>query len=152
MAKNRMINTRFWDDSWVVGLDPLEKLLYLYLLTNAATSLTGCYELTLRRIAFDTGLDETAIKNILKRFESDKKVSYVNGWVVIHKYEEHNPFRGQKLDEAKSREVMLFPNSVLIVYKKGIDTSNKNKNNNKNISNNKNLQRLGKMKDERGLS
>lgn len=148
MAKNRMVNTRFWDDGWVVGLDPIEKLLYLYLMTNGSTSLTGCYEIALRRIAFDTGLDEAAIKNILKRFQKDGKVWYIDGWVVIHNYELHNPFKGIKLEEAKKNEVKLFPDRVLVQYQKGIDTSNKNKN--INISKNKN--RVAQMKKDYGLS
>ena len=37
MAKTRIINTRFWIDDYTSNLDPIEKLLFLYFLTNTAT-------------------------------------------------------------------------------------------------------------------
>lgn len=138
MAKNRMINTRFWDDSWVVSLDPIEKLLFIYLITNSCTGLTGCYEISLRRVSFDTGLDESAIKNIFKRFEDDGKIAYVDGWVIVRNYDSHNPFKGEKLESAKNREVALFPDRVSVLYQYPTNRSNKNKNSNKNKSKNKN--------------
>ena len=36
MAKQRYINTKFWRDSYIEDLDPIEKLLFLYLLSNPA--------------------------------------------------------------------------------------------------------------------
>ena len=41
MAKFRYVNTRFWDDSYVAELSPLEKLAFLYLLTNSLTTIAG---------------------------------------------------------------------------------------------------------------
>jgi hypothetical protein len=56
MAKQRVVNTRFWDDDYIMELGPTEKLVFLYVLTNPLTDLCGAYQITLKRISFDTGL------------------------------------------------------------------------------------------------
>jgi hypothetical protein len=83
MAKLRSVNTHFWDDTYVVDLDPIEKLLFLYFLTNPLTNISGAYEISLRRIAFDTGIDSDMIVKILARFESADKMIYRDGWIFI---------------------------------------------------------------------
>ena len=54
MAKQRYLSTSFWTDSYVEKLDPSEKLLFIFLLTNDSTNLCGIYEITTRRISFET--------------------------------------------------------------------------------------------------
>lgn len=81
--KLRSVNTHFWDDSYIVNLDPIEKLLFLYFLTNPLTNLTGVYEISLRRIAFDTGIDKDMIQKIISRFEENKKMYYKEGFIII---------------------------------------------------------------------
>lgn len=83
MAKLRSVNTHFWDDTYVVNLDPIEKLLFLYFLTNPLANISGAYEISLRRIAFDTGIDSEMILKILARFEQSDKMIYRDGWVFI---------------------------------------------------------------------
>jgi len=46
MAKNRYINTKFWDDPFIAELSIKEKLLYLYLITNPLTNAAGIYEIS----------------------------------------------------------------------------------------------------------
>jgi hypothetical protein len=69
--------------------DPIEKLLFLYLLTNTLTNIIGIYEISLRRIAFDTGIDSEMVKKILERFELDDKIKYDNNWVAIKNFVKH---------------------------------------------------------------
>ena len=86
MSKNRMISTRFWDDSFIINCDPIEKLLFLYFLTNPLTSICGIYEISLKRIAFDTGIDKEMIIKILDRFEKADKMKYENGWLALKNF------------------------------------------------------------------
>lgn len=74
--KLRSVNTKFWDDSFIVDLSPNEKLLFLYLLTNPLTNTLGVYEITLKRISFDTGLKVETILKALEGFGRLKKVFY----------------------------------------------------------------------------
>lgn len=86
MAKLRSINTKFWDDRYVMQLTPNAKLLYLYYLTNALTNISGVYEISLERMEFDTKIGEKSITEILEKFKTDKKVTYKDGWLVIHNF------------------------------------------------------------------
>lgn len=81
--KLRSVNTKFWDDGFVVDLTPTEKLLFLYLITNPLTKLVGIYEISLKRIAFDTGLNQQQIEKGFERFEKVRKAFFVDGWIIL---------------------------------------------------------------------
>ncbi len=89
MAKSRMINTRFWIDDYVSNLDPSEKLLFLYFLTNPYTDICGIYEVPLKHIALETGLDREMVIKIVGRFSKDGKLFYKDGWVAIKNFAKH---------------------------------------------------------------
>lgn len=88
-SKNRYISTGFWDDAWVQSLDPSEKFVYLYLLTNPLTNIAGIYEITTRRIVFDTGYNADTIANILKKFEKAGKVFVKDDLIVLVNWPKH---------------------------------------------------------------
>ena len=83
MAKFRSVNTKFWDDNYIITLKPIEKLLFLYFLTNPLTNICGAYEISIGRICFDTGINQDLLKTILDKFLKEKKVFYRDGWVVL---------------------------------------------------------------------
>lgn len=89
MAKNRMINTRFWIDDYISNLDPIEKLLFLYCLTNPYTDISGVYEIPIKHIALETGLDKEMVLKILDRFSADDKIFYSKGWVAVKNFGKH---------------------------------------------------------------
>lgn len=84
MAQKRYFNSNFWKDSYVVDLDPIEKLIFNYLFTNMNCNIAGIYETTIREIAFDTGIDRDMVSKILGRFQNDDKLTYRDGWVFMH--------------------------------------------------------------------
>lgn len=86
MAKLRSVNTKFWDDSYIINLDPHQKLLYLYFLTNPLTNISGVYEISLKRVEFDTKIVESLISSILEKFKEDRKITYKDEWLVIHNF------------------------------------------------------------------
>ena len=91
MAKNRYVNTKFWTDTYVLdNLNPIDKLFFIYLLTNAHTDICGVYELSLKIAAIETGLDRDNIeKVIMPKLERDGKVMYCDGWVAIRNFQKH---------------------------------------------------------------
>jgi hypothetical protein len=94
MSRQRYLDTKFWDDKYIVEKDPIEKLLFIYLLTNPLTNILGIYEISLSRIAFDTGLEKEMVLKILERFEKDNKVKYYEGYIALKnftKYQANNP-------------------------------------------------------------
>jgi len=89
MATQRYISTSFWDDEWVQGLDPSEKFVYLYLLTNPLTNIAGIYKITIRRITFDTGYNAETVGRILERFKKDGKAILVGEYMILPAWPKH---------------------------------------------------------------
>lgn len=83
MAKNRYIQDSFWTDPWSWNLDPSEKLLFIYLLTNPLCNVAGIYEIPLSRVAFETGFDKEMIEKMYDRFFEDGKLLRTGDWVVL---------------------------------------------------------------------
>lgn len=112
MKKLRSINTKFWDDTWVVDLNPNEKLIWLYLLTNPLTNLIGVYEISLKKIQFDTGLESfESVSKAFERFERDKKAYYFQNFVILVNFYSNQSFNSNMLVGAK-KEFDLLPNSI----------------------------------------
>lgn len=112
MSKNRYINTRFWDDGYITTLDPIEKLLFIYLLTNPLTEICGAYEIPLRRIAFDTGIDKDMVSKILDRFADADKVIYRDGWVLICNFIKHQNLNNSKIKKGIEDELSCCPDWI----------------------------------------
>ena len=89
MAKQRYVNTKFWSDNYIVDLDPLERYLFLYYLTNEHTNIAGMYELPLKVMSRETGLEVDMLKTMLKRFENDEKIFYIDNHIVMKNFAKH---------------------------------------------------------------
>lgn len=63
----RSIDTEIWDDPWFSELSPTDKLVFLYFLTNRRSTSCGVFEITLRAVAFETGLGLVDIEQSLGR-------------------------------------------------------------------------------------
>jgi hypothetical protein len=79
----RSVNTKFWNDPFIEELTPSEKLLFLYLLTNPLCSLLGIYEISLKRIIYDTGLNAETIRKGFERFGNHSKAFYESDYVIL---------------------------------------------------------------------
>ena len=93
MATQRYISTSFWDDEWVQTLDPSEKLLYLYYMTNPLTNIAGVYKITIRRISFDTGLNIDTIGHIMAKFEKARKVFRIGEYIALPNWPKHQKWQ-----------------------------------------------------------
>jgi len=89
MGKQRYISTSFWDDEWVQEATKLQKLFYLYLLSNPLTNIAGIYQITNRRISFDTGFSSKEILDMWEFFEQEKKVYRRGEWLIIPSWPKH---------------------------------------------------------------
>lgn len=69
----RSFDDAFWGDPFVQELDKDAKLLFIYLWTNKHCNSAGLYEITIRTIAFDTGLDEKKLPDIFDRLKHKVK-------------------------------------------------------------------------------
>lgn len=106
-----MINTKFWNDGYVAELEPVEKLLFLYLLTNRYTEMCGAYELSIRTMVFETGIPEDVIRNVLSRFGVDGKVEYRDGWVIVKNFLKHQQ-KNPNIAKGILRAIEELPESI----------------------------------------
>lgn len=134
MAKQRYINTKFWDDPYIVNLDPIQKLLFLYFLTNSLTTICGIYEVSLKKIAFDTGIDGDMILKIVGKFQDDKKILYITGWIIIANFIKHQNVNSPQIQKAIEAELKKVPENII---KYGMDTISNYHYIKLNINNNK---------------
>lgn len=114
--KLRSVNTKFWDDPFIEKLPPDEKLLFLYLLTNSLTSILGIYEITIKRICYDTGLSNETVSKGLKGFERVRKVFYVfDNYIILP-----NWLKNQRLNSNMKIGVINEFNTLPIELKNNI--------------------------------
>jgi hypothetical protein len=105
----RKIHTSIWSDPWFESLPALAKHSFFYFITNDHCGQAGLYSLSLRRMAFDTGINEDESVAILKILEP--KVYYEDGWVwVVNflKYQTSSP----KFLLAAYRQAMEAPREL----------------------------------------
>ena len=120
-SKHRYIDTSFWDDEFVSELDPSEKLLYIYLLTNPLTNIAGIYKLSNRRICFDTGFNVTTVDYIFQKFEKSKKVFRCGEYVILKSWCNHQSWTTSDNIKTGIETCLLeTPTDILIcAYKNG---------------------------------
>lgn len=100
-----MVNTKFWSDSFIVDLNPLDRYLFLYFITNEHTNICGIYELPLKVISNETGIEKDMVEKMIKRLRG--KISYIDGWVCIHNFINH-----QQMNDKVKRGIELGRKSV----------------------------------------
>ena len=89
MGTHRFIATKFWTDQWIQELDPSEKYMYMYLLTNHHTNISGVYEVGYKQMAHDTGYTQETIEGIIVRFSEAGKVYRMGKYIVLTNWTKH---------------------------------------------------------------
>ena len=109
MALYRSIEVNFWNDSKIMdSFTPEDKYFYLYLFTNPHTNLSGCYEISKRIVAFETGYTTESIEALLKRFEEVHKVLLYDQdtkEVLLLNWHKHNWTSSDKYRKALLKEI-----------------------------------------------
>jgi hypothetical protein len=149
MARLRVINTRFWNDDYIARLNPLERYLFLYFLTNPATDISGIYELPIRTIATETGIENEMLNMMIEKFAKDGKIYHFSGWNFVKNFSKHQTMN-PKIVKGIEISLSKVPNEVLshfgIEQPYTIDSlshSNPNLNTNTNTNSNSKLATQG---------
>ena len=111
MDIRRSVNTRFWSDSFIENLEPNEKLLFLYLLTNEKTNMLGIYEISLKRISYETGLTRDEISKAFEGFERVHKAFYFDNVVFLPNWIKNQSMNTNMMKSAKA-EFASFSNDL----------------------------------------
>lgn len=128
MAGFRQIHTQIWADEWFAELATDEKMLFIYLFSNDATSLTGLYKLSLRIMEFESGINRERILEIFEKFAQDGKAYYENGIVLVTNMQKYHNSISPKVTIRMNKDIEAIPDCRLKrLYLYGIDTVPLNK-------------------------
>lgn len=128
MSKLRSINTAIWGDTWFEELSPSQKLLFIYFITNEKTNMLGVYEISIKKISFETGINKTDIEKFLTQFEIDGKIMYKSNRVILLNYIKHQNYNFNMMKSAVEcynnlpNELKIQDISNLEKTKHGFDT------------------------------
>lgn len=111
--KARIIHTKIWQDSFVAELNPTEKLVFIYLITNERINIVHCYECPERVIAFETGVGRDVVASTKAKLQEAGKIRCYKDWVQLLNGDRYQQFTGEKNELAKQREIKLMPDDVL---------------------------------------
>jgi predicted regulator of amino acid metabolism with ACT domain len=109
MSKKRYVNTSFWRDDYISNLDPSEKLLFLYFLTNPDTNISGIYQIPVNIIAADTGFNREMVWKIIERFSKDGKIRYQHGWIAIKNFIKNQNEKSPQVIKGIENEITKAP-------------------------------------------
>jgi len=108
MSKQRVIKDEIWDDDWFYDLDPSEKLIWIFLLTNPRANITGIFKVNTRWVANLTGFDKDVVNNVFKRFVSDGKILWENDWIGIVNFHKHLAYSNPNMSKGIVRIHLEF--------------------------------------------
>lgn len=111
----RTIESSFWSDPKVRGLDPDAKLAFLYLITNDRAHVSGIYYLPTALFAHETGLSPDRVSGVVKRLIASGTISVDHDrsifWVRnLFRYQG----RGEKNIASATKHLATLHNSPLI--------------------------------------
>jgi len=113
MSVQRSINSRFWSDTFVVDkLNPLDRYLFLYFLTNERTNLAGVYEVPLKTISNETGIEKETILNMIGRLKG--RVEYKNGWICLVNFIKHQNITNSSIKKGIENKLSELPSEVKV--------------------------------------
>jgi hypothetical protein len=112
MADFRKVKCSMWrSDEWFQELPTDARLLWIYLFTNASTSVAGIYKIPLKTVAFESGLSVERIRELLVQFGTDRKAYYDNGvlWVVKMREIQGGDPPGDTVLKCIAKDLSLIP-------------------------------------------
>lgn len=125
MAIYRNVSTTFWTDSKVSDdFEANERYLYLYLFTNPHSNLCGCYEISLKQIAYETALPIKEVQTCINGLETDHNViryDHDTKEVVLLNWHKYNWTSSEKFRSSLKAEIdniksVSFKNYLLALF------------------------------------
>lgn len=109
--KARIIQTAFHSDEKMENLSKDAKWLFMYLLTSPYIGLTGAFQVSDKRIQYETGLTS---KDLVEAKKELREIVYFSkGWVVVLHAEKHNGFsKSIKTKVAYEKEFHSLPEEI----------------------------------------
>ena len=87
----RSFDDSYWGDPFVQELDKDSKLLFAYLWTNKRCNSAGLYEITIKTIAFETGIELDNIPVLIERLSEKVKWIKDSNIIWVKNFLKHQP-------------------------------------------------------------
>src|SRR5512139_1976447 len=97
MADFRQVYCKVWRDDWFSELPTDARLLWMYLITNQSTSVSGIYQQPIKFIAFETGLEIGRVTQIMDMFKSDGKIDFDDSVIWVKNMREYQSSGSNKV-------------------------------------------------------
>lgn len=106
-----MVNTKFWSDNFIrENLNPLDRYLFLYFLTNEKTNISGIYELPISVISSETGIEKEMLTKMMKRLKD--KVCYYKGWVILKNFIKYQNLNSPLIQKGVGEAIKEIPEEI----------------------------------------
>ncbi|WP_294344713.1 hypothetical protein [Prosthecochloris sp.] len=107
MADYRTISSGFWKDPYTEELTPQEKLFYLYLFSCPHTNNAGILHVSLRKMAFETGIN--SVKPLIKKLCDDGKLVEREGYYWVVNFIKHQSSTSPKIIQSIAKALKSVP-------------------------------------------
>lgn len=101
MAIYRNVSLTFWEDNKVVDdFTTDDRYFLLYLLTNPHTNLIGCYEVSIKQMSNELGMEKSKVEELLTRMEHVHKIIFYaeeTKEILIKNWHKYNWTKSEKL-------------------------------------------------------
>jgi hypothetical protein len=97
MAEYRTVKMSMWGDPFFEGLDAEGKLLYIYLFTNPHVNNLGIMEISLRRVSYETGLEEKEAGELLRSFAAQGKALLEGEFILLLNFIKNQTFTSPQI-------------------------------------------------------
>ena len=114
--KTRIIQTKFWADGYVASLTPLEKIIFLYYLTNEKVNIIHCYECPDRYVLIDTGVSREVLQRCKDKLQESNKVLFYKDYVLLVNADKYEAYKGEDNEKAIKKLESEMSNDVLDWY------------------------------------
>lgn len=113
MAEYRQTYCKMWSDGWFSELELDEKLLWSYFFSNEHTSVAGIYEITLRTMTNESGIERGRVEEILLKFIQAKKCRYEDGILWVFNMPKYQGSNSPKVVARIRKDVVGLPDSLI---------------------------------------
>lgn len=107
MAIYRQLHTTFWKDDFIGECSQIEKLFYLYLISNDKTTQSGAYEFSYRYAQFELGISKEEVERLINFFVSKGKIRFnaQHNEVLLVNWLKYNSARSPKVAPVIDKEM-----------------------------------------------
>jgi hypothetical protein len=92
-------------------LNLIDRHVFLYLMLNDKTNIAGVYELSLKTMSNETGIEQNDLISILRRLQP--KVYYTDNWIVLSNFIKNQNYKSPKIKTGIEMVLETCPNNLL---------------------------------------